>query len=242
MANYIDIHMHIVPGVDDGARDMDESLEEIRMSIRQGVGVIITTPHSFAFDYDAPRVFQQFELLKKRAEEEGLQVSLYLGCEVLMYPETADECIRKLKQGIYPTMNETKYVLTEFDPYSFTQEDAEYCADQVIKAGYIPIIAHAERYHFMTADGAAVLKNRGALLQINAYSVIKEKKDRIRNVTGEMLSRRLVDFVGTDAHRISHRAPDIETGSLAIPQLYTEEYGRKILTENALKLLIRGEE
>ena len=134
----------------------------------------------------------------------------------------------------------TRYVLTEFDPDRYSQEDAGYCIRKILSAGYTPIIAHVERYPLPSIECVRKMKDAGALMQINAFSIVNEEKERTRNNANAMLSERLVDFIGSDAHRLNHRPPVIADGVDAMIQLYTEEYARKVLENNPRDLLLHA--
>ena len=233
-----DIHMHIVPGVDDGAGSLKEALTELKMSIEQGVDTVIVTPHSHAFEDHGEEVFRRFELLNQKAADYNYPVSLYLGCEVLCFPYDMDITIERLKRGEYPTMAGTDYVLTEFTPGEHTEEDAISCIDSLVSASYKPVIAHVERYDFTTVPGVVKMKEHGAMIQINAYSVVNEPKASTRENANALLKEHLVDFIGPDAHRLNHRPPTIKDGADAIIEMYGEEYARKVLMDNTKRLIL----
>ena len=118
MEKIVDIHMHVLHGIDDGAKNMEESIVMLQQSAAQGVGTIVVTPHSWAIDSRGiDLVHSRFSELKQTTEEKQIPVDLFLGCEMLVYPDTVDDCIQKLKDGRYPTMAGSNYVLTEFEPY-----------------------------------------------------------------------------------------------------------------------------
>ena len=233
-----DAHMHIIPGVDDGSPSLEESITMLQMSAKQGVGQVIATPHSWGiddcgFDYMLSRVKD----LKTAVKQRQIPIQLHLGCEMLVYASTVDDCIRKLDAGKYPTMCGTRYVLTEFDPGWYSQEDADYCIRKILSAGYTPIIAHVERYPLPSIECVRKMKDAGALMQINAYSIVNEKKERTRNNANALLSEQLVDFIGSDAHRLDHRPPIIADGVAAISRLYSDAYVKMVLALNPTNLL-----
>ncbi|MBR2605772.1 MAG: hypothetical protein IKE11_08840 [Clostridia bacterium] len=233
-----DTHMHIIPGVDDGSPSMEESITMLHISAEQGVGRVIATPHSWGiddcgFDY----MLTRFEDLKTAVKQRQIPIHLHLGCEMLVYASTVDDCIRKLDAGRYSTMCGTRYVLTEFDPGWYSQEDADYCIRKILSAGYTPIIAHVERYPLPSIECVRKMKAAGALMQINAYSIVNEIKERTRNNANALLSEQLVDFIGSDAHRLDHRPPIISDGVEAISRLYSDEYVKMVLALNPTNLL-----
>ena len=237
MTNIVDIHMHVLPGIDDGAKHMEESITMLKQSAAQGVGTIVVTPHSWAIDSRGiDLVHARFGELKQTASEKQIPIDLHLGCEMLVYPDTVDGCTQKLKDGRYPTMAGSNYVLTEFEPY-FSQHDMEFCIEKISSAGYLPIIAHAERYEHSTVSGVKALKALGAKIQINAYSIVNEPKANTRETANALLAEKLVDFIGSDAHRLDHRPPVIRDGIDALPARYSKDYICKILIENPREIL-----
>ena len=233
----IDVHTHIVPGVDDGSRSEEESIALLRMSAAQGVGAVIATPHSWGidacgFDY----MLSRYEDLKRVVEERRIPVQLYLGCEMLVFSHTVDDCIRKLSDGRYPTLAGSRFVLAEFDPYE-TPDDMEYCVRRITTAGYAPVIAHAERYRRIAMPGVRALKDLGALIQINAYSIANESNTQTRRLANDCLSEKLVDLIGSDAHRLDHRPPVIADGIAAMIEKYTEAYAEQVALLNPKQIL-----
>ena len=242
MQGFADIHIHVVPGVDDGARSVEEAVAMIRREAEQGVATVIATPHSFACDYGPELVRQRFQDLRRAVEAAALPVSLYLGCEVAIWPDTAEDCARKLLRGVYPTMAGSRYAMIEFDPHWHSQADAELCAGKILEAGLIPIVAHAERYHFTTLEGARRLREMGAKIQINVYSVQSERKDWIRANARGLLTERLVDLIGTDSHRLDHRPPEIAADVAALEELVGPDYARQIGIEAPAAIVRAGQQ
>lgn len=144
----IDIHTHMLYGIDDGAFDEKMSLMLIGMDYEQGVRGIFCTNHSYGMQWRHEDYHRRFEKLSKLASEKYPRLYLYKGCEVLCHQEEMPEIIGDILKSVYPTMNGTKYVLAEFSP-SRTKGMAEmnYCLECLLDRGYVPIIAHAERYY-----------------------------------------------------------------------------------------------
>ena len=231
-----DIHMHVVPGVDDGSRSPEESCEMLRPAGRRGVDTVFATPHDTAF-FEKNKVQTRFRQLQEAVREQKIPVALYLGCEMRIYPDTAKLCLQRLNDGALPTMGDSRCVLTEFD---FKNNGREYlfCADALIKGGFVPIIAHIERYPNTDVRLARLLKEAGALIQINAYSIADEHDQRIMRLANMLLEERLVDFLGSDAHRTDHRTPMLSGGLDALGRLYGEAYAKLIVFNNPRKYLM----
>lgn len=238
ISNIVDIHMHLIPGIDDGCMNEDMAVSMIYTAFLEGINKIICTPHSDAFDFNRAEVIYQFQRLKKLCQEKCRFISLFLGCEVYCRKDDIEQILRKLNEGVYPTLNDTKYVLIEFSTRVFADE-VEYCVEKLRKNGWIPVLAHVERYSnlFENKNIFFRLKERGVLFQINGYSILKEMNEKRYENTTFLLHEKLVDFIGTDAHRTNHRPPFIQKGVKKMYELYDKEYINDIVSQNAINKL-----
>lgn len=223
-----DMHLHVIPGVDDGSKDMEMSLKMIGMEKKQGVRTIYATSHSFAYDHDADYVRRQFEKLKQHASAKYPQINIKLGCEVNCQVPKMESVLLKLHDGTYPTMDGTKYALTEFEPDD-TAEHAVHCLQLLMEKGYIPVIAHVERYAFTTLDFVKHVKEMGCLIQVNYYSLSEERKTSTRKLARAIVSNQLADVMGSDAHRMDHICPRIRSGARQLVVLTDRQYASRVL-------------
>ena len=236
----IDIHTHITPNVDDGSSSIEMSLEMLRSEVAQGVTKVFLTPHSFAFETKRPEdIFEKMRKVQERAEAEGIPLQIYQGCEIYTYRDKMGRILQDLKGGWIPSMNGTRYVMAEFDVYEGDIEDAKYCLSRYLEEGWIPIIAHAERYcwTFATLENIRILKEMGCLVQVNYYDLIEEPNHDIRTCAQELLKAELVDMMGSDAHRTNHRPPKLVRGAGYIRENCRAEYADDILWRNVEKYL-----
>ena len=195
----IDIHTHVIPGVDDGSPSLEASIEMIKHEIAVGVKEIIATPHHIFHRYtkSVEEIKKQFELLKSEVERQNLPIKLYLGQEIC-YTHREDQ-VSMLQKGELLTLNNTNRVLLEF---SFTREPED-LLDIIYNfsiKGYEVIVAHVERYLWMTYDKVEALKQEGALIQINSDSIIGKTTWKEKRFTRKLLKHQLVDFVASDTH------------------------------------------
>ena len=235
----IDIHSHILFDIDDGADTIAESIEMLKMAEKQGVKNVFCTSHHWqagSSDYDL-----NFELLKEKIISEGIDVKLHKGMEILCeddryFPET----LRDINNGTVKTLNGTDYLLLEMSPFMSAEEIYE-CVNTVFEqTGKKVVLAHIERYSVLDGedDIIAQLKELGCLFQINAYSLVKEKHDSIRNFARKLLAQKLVDFIGSDDHRVNHRPPDILSGVDYIYKNCDADYADAVCFKNAERMLL----
>lgn len=165
-----DIHCHIVPGVDDGATDIGETVKLLRMEYEQGVRTVIATPHFRfrMFETPAEKVREQFRLVEKAASEISPDLHVYLGCEF----HANMEMLPMLREQKVMTMAGSRYVLTEFSHNS----EESYIRERLgalLSGGYKPIMAHIERYEATrnSLDFVEELADMGVYMQINADSI-----------------------------------------------------------------------
>lgn len=224
----IDIHSHILPAVDDGSEDVTTSLSMLREACHQGITDVVLTPHyraDYLTDrYDLEKSFQEF---KAAAQAEGLNVGLYLGQEIYAF----DGVAKDIQDGKLLTMNGTKYVLVEF---SLSREmDIAETVYGLIAKGFIPIVAHIDRYFYADVETAREVKEVGGLVQINAGTVCNSGGQRRKAF--EMIKEGLVDFVASDVH--SKRINYMEKAYKVVKKKFGEDTANKLFNENA-KILI----
>ena len=240
----IDTHTHIAPGVDDGAGSMEMSLAMLRSEAEQGAKVVFLTPHSSAFGGTwTAYTLERMQEVQEAAVKEGLPIRICWGCEIYTERRQMEEILQNLKDRILPSMNGTRYVLAEFSTYRGNIDEAKYCLRRYLEEGWIPIIAHAERYcrTFATVENVKILKDMGCLVQLNFYDLAREKDDAIRSCAQALLKAELADMMGSDAHRMDHRKPELTSGADYIREHCRAEYAADVLWRNAAKLLLGKE-
>lgn len=213
----IDIHTHILP-VDDGAKDFNDSLELINQEIKEGIKTVVLTPHMNYLYNDVDKIKEAYEILKAH----NLNINLLLGSEIRYY----DNMVSDLNKGLLLTINNTKYVLVEFSLKNKDNiTDGIY---ELIVSGYKPIVAHIERYSYLTKEEIIEIKRMGALIQVNAKSF--EKKD-YKKVLHFLLKNNYVDFVASDCHDVVYRNVDFNFAKEIIKKKYPNLYTKLFLTE-----------
>lgn len=236
MRGIIDTHSHILPGLDDGASDMRESMWMLRQAQNQGIAGVIATPHySGRYQNVCPDRIRSLcrEVQEQTRAELKKEIRIWPGQEI-MYSE---EVVSLLEEGKLLTIADSRYVLVEFMPvmpYSYIFRAVK----EMTLAGYRPILAHAERYPALREAGRVKeLKEQGACVQLNFRPIGGKWYYDTTKWCRKMLRERNVDFLGTDMHNSEGRRPEIEKGAKWLKKSLASDYIKKLLNENALKML-----
>ena len=235
--NYVDVHSHILPYMDDGSRDMEETLKMLRIAQSEGITDIIVTPHYKAgrFKGDSRQTAELIEEVYRMMDEEGIGINLYPGHEIFYRSELED----KLDSGELNTMNGSEYVLVEFSPMeSFLY--IRNAMEELFGIGYHPIIAHVERYECMPKHPEYVreLKKMGCQIQVNAASVTGEVGFGCKRFVHKLLKEGLVDYIGTDAHNADRRKSALKKCAQILYKKYDKDYADALLFGNAEEYLL----
>lgn len=237
MTGFIDIHSHILPGIDDGSKNMEMSLEMLKKAENEGISTIFATSHNMPGKgiHSRESIHRRVAELQKAADEEGIKIKIYPGTEYFY----REEVINDLEEEKQITFAESDCVLVEFDPMT-ERAYIRAAAREIIACGFVPVIAHVERYEFLTKqkdyEGIIRLRDIGALIQINTASVTGGmgfwKKLWVRG----LLKKELVDFIGTDAHRSEgERSPKFQECAKYVQKKCSKSYADALLGGNAKK-------
>ena len=239
MEGFIDLHSHILPALDDGAGNMDKTKEMLQIAYEEGIRRIIATPHFFASKKSASieRMEETIREVECRMMQWGFYIKIYQGNEIYYRSEVPE----LLEAGKIATLAGSQYVLVEFDPMT----EYSYLRDGLLKLdsyGYIPIIAHVERYEclFEKKERLQRIKDHGGLIQVNASSFQGGLFDEIAKRARYIMKNDLLDFVGTDAHSTGKRSPRMKDTADYIYRKLGREKAEKILELNP-KAVIKGE-
>lgn len=244
----IDIHCHILNGIDDGARDIETSLQMCRIAERNGINHIVATPHvTVMSDIDRFIALRDEKLneLRKQVELRGIKVNIYPGAEVYI-----DDDIFFSSNLQRLSINGGRYILVEF---SFREVKIRKIYDylnELLNMGLIPIIAHPERYEFFQFDYDAVnaLTRKGAIFQINASSLASMDGQQEFELAYSMAFNGVASFIGTDAHSVHYRPnnlremmnffpPDISQFNM---QMMVHDSAKCVLMNRELPVVNRG--
>ena len=233
----VDIHCHILPGVDDGACNMDEAIEMARMAYRSGVTDLVATPHFTGNMEDLPRlelIGESFRSMIEALREAKVPLRLHQGAEILCTPQTPE--LAQLHR--LPTLGKGNYVLAEF----FFDESFDYMdtmlAD-IADAGYRIVVAHPERYGAIQHDPRLLRRwgRMGYVLQMNKGSVLGAFGPRAKTAANEILEQGMAHLFASDAHSYHRRTPHMTQLREWVKERCDDRYAQILLERNPRRVL-----
>lgn len=233
----IDIHTHVLPGIDDGAADLDEALAMCRLAAEGGCEAVIATPHqrTAAWENTDPDALEA--LRRQVAAGAAGRPAVHAGGEIRIDSSLLDELERHPESGLQPLAG-SRYLLLEFsrreplvDPASLTHE--------LIVAGWRPVYAHPEMISFLAADLDLCerLTELGAMFQVTAMSVTGDAGPRAQAACERMIERGLVHFVASDSHGRDRRPPDLHRARRRVAERWGEELAERLTEGNPRRVL-----
>lgn len=234
----IDLHSHLLPGIDDGAQSMDEALALARVAVRDGITHITFTPHIHPGRYDntAATIQPVFERFKLALTEHQIPLSVAMAGEVRL----SAEVLMLVAQNQVPFLGEwdgQKVMLLEL-PHSHIPPGSEKLVDWLRSRNILPMIAHPERNKdvMRNLNVLAPFVERGCLFQVTAMSVSGRFGEPCRQRAAELLEREWVTVLASDAHNLEHRPPVLSEGFLAARELIGETAARALVQDNPARI------
>lgn len=234
----IDIHSHILPGIDDGAGNKYISLEMAGVALDSGIDVMIATPHcnipGTSGNYRTQELLDRYEELCEALYRHEMPLTLLLGAEVFGTFDLPD----KILKGMIPTLHDTEYMLIEFD-FGAEESAVTGILEDVRATGVRPIIAHPERYPFVQSNPFILDRyiEKGYYLQINKGSVLGQFGRNAKAVADFVLDRRMASFMATDAHSVRSKSASMAESADYISKAFSPRYANEILFENPRRLI-----
>ncbi len=202
----IDLHSHILPGVDDGSPDIETSLAMARMAVADGIQVMAATPHFMPgmYDNEAHDIRQRVERFNNHLAEAGIPLSVVTGADAHIRPDFLN-CLR---DGTILTVNDSRYVLFE-PPHNIMPQRMEDSLFNILMAGYVPVLTHPERLKWIEQhyDTVQRLSDTGIWMQITAGSLTGRFGRRPKYWAERMLNEGRIHILASDAHNLSSRPP-----------------------------------
>ncbi len=233
-----DLHTHILYGLDDGAENIEMSVEMIKIAKKNGTNNIALTPHCNIPDayinYMNDVIIGRFEKLKRIIKEQEIGVNLYLGMEVY----ASNDVDRLIADGAITTLNKSRYLLIEF-PFQADPLWVTHILAKVQQMGLVPLLAHPERYIYVQEFPYMVFDwvNSGCLLQINRGSIVGRFGEQARELAIMFMENDMVTAVASDAHSPYKRTPVLKDAYDWVTKYFGNEYAQKIFVEKPRLIL-----
>ena len=226
----IDLHCHILPGIDDGAAELSVSLEMARAFVADGVSVVACTPHILPGLYhnSGPQIRQATAQLQQILDREGIPLRLVTGADNHIVPSF----VADLRSGHLLSLADSRYVLVE-PPHHVAPPRLEDLFFNILVAGYVPILTHPERLSWIKSHYQAIqrLVQAGVWIQLTAGSLAGLFGRNARYWAERMLDEGCVHILATDAHDVNRRPPNLSLGrELASKRVGSDEAKHMVVT------------
>ena len=234
----IDIHSHILPAIDDGARNLAESIEMAKIATEDGIEYMVSTPHMFNGLSSNPEPLEILERVAAlNAAISGKGLKILPGNEVHL----SHEIVEQARTSRFTKINELNYMLVEFPQLTIPVGAAE-LLQQLYLEGFKPILVHPERNAQVQMDPSTVIRfiERGALIQVTAMSVTGEFGPAAKICSDALLRHNCVHFLATDTHRSKSRPPILSKGRDAAARIVGEHAAAALVDANP-RAVINGD-
>lgn len=235
----IDLHSHVLPGVDDGAEDIEEALAICRLAAAEGTRHLVATPHlrhSSFWNDDRNALEATFLALREVVAHEGLPLELHLGGEIAISDASVEELLSPGTQLL--SLAGGSWVLLEFDFQGYGPDPVETVWEVAVR-GLRPIVAHPERLRWMASDGGllAALARHGATFQLTGMSLTGEFGRIARDAAFQLVERGYVHFVASDAHDPRLRRPGLQAARELVARTWGENAAQAWFTDQPLAVI-----
>lgn len=223
----IDLHCHILPGIDDGPKAISESLEMLKIAVSEGIKVMVATPHWMEGSRFTPSVDllqERLSQLRALSEENNVKIQILLGMEIAISPSIPE----RLEKGQLLPLAGSKYLLLEA-PVSYLPEFFEHVVFEVMTMGYTPVLAHPERCVAFQEDPSRLIPlwKRGVLFQLDTDSLKGRFGERAYELAMYILKKGMAFAVSTDCHSAEKRKPTV----LRLMDVLKKQLGQSLVEE-----------
>lgn len=225
----IDVHSHIVYGVDDGSKTIEDTMHMLKEAKKVGFTDIICTPHYMEGYYEVPCKEISSKISQIRDLAEGINIKIHQGNEIY----ANENIIEYIKSGQATSLNGSRYVLIEF-PMQTKPINMDQVIYLLLQAGKVPIVAHPERYSYVRENPNMLLEyiEQGVLFQTNYGSIIGMYGNEIKETAKKLLTHNMIHFLGSDNHRVNTVYKNIPEALKILEKLVGEDKVQELTTEN----------
>lgn len=235
----IDLHCHIIPFVDDGARNAFMACEMAEHSLRSGVDTIVATPHCnieyMPGNFRSRSYWEVFGLFQALLRQHRIPLTVLPGAELFASRRNLRQL---LEENRVVTLNNSRYLLTEFS-FHTPAEEMDAILALICRRGYIPVVAHPERYTAVQQEPRAAVRwfREGYILQVNKGSILGRLGEGARLTSLHLLRHGLAHVIASDAHHPYHRPTGFHSLTPVLERLCPAEYAQLLLHTNPLRII-----
>lgn len=230
----IDTHCHLLPGIDDGAKTMDESLTLVKLAVEDGISHIVLTPHLHfgRFDNTLPVIQENFAVLQEAVKQAGINVKLAYAAEVRIDSDML-ALVASKKLPLYGEYQSQHYMLLEL-PHSHIPAGSDMLVKYLKKYNITPVIAHPERNRDLLKDPHKIMPfvRLGCWFQLTASSITGHFGEECKALALQYLEQDLIHIVASDAHNLKRRPPLLSQARQEVVALFGEDRAQQLFYDN----------
>ncbi len=232
----IDIHCHFIPKMDDGSKSATTTLNMLKKAKELGYNAIFATPHYIETSHETKKrnILISIDILNKMLKDRNIDVKLYNGNEIYY----SSNIIELIEENKVCTLADTRYFLMEL-PFTGNVLGLELLISKIVNMGYIPIIAHPERYEFVHKNYEKLydILMAGALLQVNVSSILGDYGMKAKMTVKKLLKKEMVSFIATDSHNEKDIYKHFNVAKRKILKIISQEKWDELTSLNQQRIL-----
>jgi protein-tyrosine phosphatase len=226
----IDLHCHMLPGIDDGARSLEMALDMAKLAVADGITMTACTPHIYPglFENTHEGIREACHQFQGELDKAGIALKLTYGADIQVVPEL----VASLANGTLPTLHGSRYFLFE-PPHHVALPRLADLVHNTLLSGYVPIITHPERLAYIEEDydKFVALARQGAWIQLTGGSLLGRFGPRVKKITEQFLSDGVTHLLASDGHNLKNRTPELREARNAAAAIVGEEEASLLVSE-----------
>ena len=224
----IDLHCHMLPAIDDGARDLDTALRMAELAVADGITLTACTPHinPGLFDNTHEAIRRAVDAFRDELNKADIPLELTYGADIQVVPDMAE----RLQDGTLPTLNGSRYLLFE-PPHTVPLPRIAELMQRVQAAGFVPVITHPERLTYIERhyDEFVAMARAGAWIQLTGGSLLGRFGRRVQGMTERFLKDGITHLLASDGHNLTNRTPELGEARDAAARIVGEEEAQRLV-------------
>ena len=236
----IDLHCHMLPGIDDGARNLEMALKMAELAVADGITMTACTPHIYPglFENTHPGIRDACARFQGELDAAGIPLKLTYGADIQVVPEL----VADLGNGRLPTLHASRYFLFE-PPHHVALPRLADLVHNALLAGYIPVITHPERLAYIEADydKFVALARQGAWIQLTGGSLLGRFGPRVKRITERFLGDGVTHLLASDGHNLKNRTPELSEARDAAAAIIGEQAASQLVEERPAAVIANAE-